>query len=66
MGDEEWDDWDDVSTEMYSEAKLLDPVDKVSDLPTEGIAEGALCFVEENGGVYKFRKGRWVERAVKQ
>jgi hypothetical protein len=57
MDDEES---DDDTTQHYSDMRWVTPVNSVADLPTEGVEEGALCFVDAEQRIYQFVGGEWI------
>ena len=52
---------DDAPTQLYEKAQWLKPVLTKAELPIEGAPEGAQCFVSEDGGIYRFSGGSWIE-----
>lgn len=54
---------DDIETRMMTKAPWLPPVSSPELLPTEGVREGTMCYVEgEVSGdeeVWEFSDGRW-------
>ena len=55
-------DEDQILTQRITKLDWLRPVARVEDLPTEGVSDGAYCFVETEGEeeVWQYRGGRWV------
>lgn len=55
---------DDIETRMISKENWLPPVKSEMDLPTTGVMDGAMCYVEghvpDNDEIWEFRKGKWV------
>ncbi|MCA9571971.1 MAG: hypothetical protein KC656_29235 [Myxococcales bacterium] len=59
MPDEE----DAIKTQLMTRTRWLPPVEKVQDLPIDGVTEGTRCFVDGDGEVEEvreFRQGIWV------
>ena len=52
---------EDAATEVFTNSKWLEPVDRIDDLPMEGISDGMRCFVREDGQVYLYWDGEWDE-----
>ena len=54
---------DDIETRMMTRVAWLPPVRSEQDLPTVGVAEGSMCYVEGDGTgeeeVWEFREGAW-------
>lgn len=53
---------DEVSTQLITKLNWLQPVERVEDLPVEGVPDGSMCFVEADGEeeVWQFVDGVWV------
>lgn len=54
---------EDMKTAMFEQALWLPPVETRTDLPTDDVEAGVLCFVEDEGAVYRFVEGRWLVEA---
>lgn len=54
---------DDIETRRMTRATWIAPVKSPDDLPIDGVADGAMCYVEgdESGEeeVWQFSDGRW-------
>lgn len=54
---------DDIETRMMTRAQWIPPVKRASDLPTTGVEDGTMCYVEgeheDDEEVWEFRDGRW-------
>lgn len=52
---------DETATQLITKLSWLKPVARVEDLPTEGVEEGAMCFVEAEGEeeVWQYKSGTW-------
>jgi hypothetical protein len=61
---------DEAKTQLLTRAKWLPPVERIDQLPTEGVEEGTRCFVDgdvdeaADEEVWEFRGGRWVPTNV--
>ena len=53
---------DDISTMLITKLEWLAPVATVDDLPTDGVKEGAYCFVAPDGEeeVWQYQSGKWI------
>ena len=53
---------DDLSTQLITKIPWHPPVKSVDDLPTTGIKNKTMCFVEEDGEeeVWQIIDGRWI------
>jgi len=55
---------DELETQIMTKANWLPPVERLEQLPVEGVEEGTRCFVEPDDGdfeeVWVFRSGAWV------
>ena len=54
---------EEMKTAMFEQPMWLSPVETRGELPTEGVQPGVLCFVEDEGAVYRFEEGRWLLEA---
>lgn len=54
---------DDIETRMMTRATWLPPVKSQEELPTDGVAEGSMCYVEGDVSgdeeVWEYRNARW-------
>ena len=54
---------DDIETRVMTRANWLPPVKSQDELPTEGVAEGSMCYVEGDVSgdeeVWEYRNSRW-------
>jgi hypothetical protein len=54
---------DDIETRMMTRASWIPPVKREEDLPSGGVEDGTLCYVEGEGEdeeeVWECRNGRW-------
>lgn len=55
---------DEIETRMITKANWLKPVASPDELPTDGVDEGTMCYVEADDAdeeeVWEFQLGRWV------
>jgi hypothetical protein len=55
---------DDIETRVISRANWLPPVASPEELPTDGVADGTMCYVEADDAdeeqVWEFTGGAWV------
>ena len=54
---------DDLKTAAFEQPLWLAPVESRADLPTEHVEPGFLCFVEDEGAIYRFEDGGWLLEA---
>jgi hypothetical protein len=56
-------DEDDIETRVMTRANWLSPVKSKEELPTEGVTEGSMCYVEGDVSgdeeVWEYRNSRW-------
>ena len=54
---------DDIETRVITRANWIQPVKRQEDLPTSGVEDGTMCYVEgeseDEEEVWEFRAGRW-------
>ena len=54
---------DDIETRVITRASWIPPVKREADLPSSGVDEGTMCYVEgeneDEEEVWEFRSGRW-------
>ena len=54
---------DEIETRVMTRANWLPPVKAPEELPTEGVAEGSMCYVEGDVSgdeeVWEYRNSRW-------
>ena len=54
---------DDIETRIIQKVKWLPPVSDAKDLPTEGVADGSMCYVEGaltgDEEIWEFNGGTW-------